>query len=125
MKIIPFRPHGSPALTGASPWQILAGRARAWFGGLANRLGVPGFVRPLEFYDEVTGQGIAIAPGPLFTRITLNGRDYYFRRFSGRFDGTGFGCAVIPPAGYRRSQFLRAVPSPARQDRTLPQPPNE
>lgn len=53
---------------------------------------VPGFVRKLEFHDKLTNTNIKIEPSFLFTVISINGRDYYFRRLSGRFDGTGSGC---------------------------------
>ncbi len=50
---------------------------------------VPGAIRDFEHYDEVTGQQISVRVGLLYTRIRVDGRDYYFDRVSGRFDGTG------------------------------------
>jgi hypothetical protein len=53
-------------------------------------LHVPGFVRDVEFHDAVTGYNISVTTGDLFTRITINGRDFYFRRTDGHYDGAGF-----------------------------------
>jgi hypothetical protein len=53
---------------------------------------MPGTVRNGVINDELTGAHIEIRAGACFTRITVNGRDYYFRRFSGQYDGSGMGC---------------------------------
>jgi hypothetical protein len=52
----------------------------------------PGVVAPVEIHDELSGTDLAITVGPLLTKISVNGRDFYFDRFSGRYDGTGSGC---------------------------------
>lgn len=57
-----------------------------------KKIGFPGAVNNMEIHDEVTGQHLKVDVGILFTRISVNGRDYYFNRFSGKFDGTGMGC---------------------------------
>jgi hypothetical protein len=72
---------------------IWKGRLKEWFGRLLNRTGVPGAVQEAEIEDEVSGQVVHIRVGPVFTRISINGRDYYFHRLSGKFDGTGSGCS--------------------------------
>lgn len=87
---LPMRPR--PTTTGATQIDIWSGRLRELLGYMANRIGLPGIVRPCEIKDAVTGQTISIRTGSLFTVIQVNGRDYYFRRASGRFDGTGLGC---------------------------------
>ena len=51
---------------------------------------VPGFVTPIEYADRVTGDYISIRIDKYFTVISVNNRDYYFRRLTGEFDGTGF-----------------------------------
>ena len=51
---------------------------------------IPGFVKPLEYADRVTGDYISIRISPRFTVFSVNNRDYYFRRFTGKFDGTGY-----------------------------------
>lgn len=62
---------------------------RVAFWKFLNRVGVPGFVRPLELRDRVTGNHIKIVVSPRYTTISVNNRDYYFYRENGRFDGTG------------------------------------
>src|SRR5215472_18481282 len=88
-KIIPLPRPGIPARHGATVLQIAAGRLRELIGNLANRLRVPAFIRAAVIEDELTRQTIVIEPGRLVTRISVDGRDYYFGRFSGRFDGVG------------------------------------
>ena len=67
-------------------------RLREWFGRVLNRRRVAGFVQPLEYRDPVTGDSIEVRISPFFTRLSVNGRDYYFARLTGKFDGTGQGC---------------------------------
>jgi len=43
--------------------------------------------------DSFSGQRLEIKVGIIYTRISVNGRDYYFSRLSGKFDGTGSGCS--------------------------------
>jgi hypothetical protein len=57
-----------------------------------GRLGVPGFIRNTVIDDPVTGQQIEIRVCALDTRLTIDGRDYYFGRFSGKLEGAGMGC---------------------------------
>ena len=61
-------------------------------GRLLGRLGVPGAIRPVEINDQVTGLTIKVTVSPRFTMIKIDGRDFYFERLTGRFDGTGSGC---------------------------------
>ena len=81
-----------PAVSSDRPQHRCSTRIRELMGSLLNRLGVPGFVRPVEFTDKLTGRTIQIDTGPLFTRVCVDGRDYYFKRLNGRYDGSGMGC---------------------------------
>jgi hypothetical protein len=56
-------------------------------------LRVPGALSDARMTDALTSDEIEICVGPLFTRISVNGRDYYFRRLSGKLDGSGVGCS--------------------------------
>ena len=56
---------------------------------LLDKLNCPGVVRDFTFHDHVTDQRLEIEVGLFLTRISINGRDYYFERLSGKFDGTG------------------------------------
>lgn len=80
-----------PARAGATALDIAKGRLREWIGAVANRVGVPGAIQPTEIKDQATGQHIAVTVSALFVRLRVNGRDFYFDRVTGRFDGTGSG----------------------------------
>ena len=86
-------PGGRPAVGGAGWWVRTKGRMRVGLGLALRRLGVAGMVGPVEVNDTATGQTIVVTIGTLYTRLSVNGRDYYFDRFTGRFDGTGQGCS--------------------------------
>jgi hypothetical protein len=53
------------------------------------RLRAPGAIRDAEIKDALTGQAVSVVVGVLYVRISVDGRDYYFDRVTGRFDGTG------------------------------------
>jgi len=82
-----------PASKGATRFQILRSRLSVTLGLLLQRFRVPGAVRDSDIDDSEIGYRIRVRTGPLFTRININGRDYFFCRYTGRFDGTGSGCA--------------------------------
>ena len=82
---------GGPTTSGATKWQIWKGNAWASLGQWLCRIRCPGFVEDIALNDQVTGRQLTISSSPYFTRISVNGRDYYFDRLTGRFDGTGMG----------------------------------
>jgi hypothetical protein len=93
--VVPFvgrRARGQPPTYGASRWLILRDRARVVVGRVLNRCRLPGVIRPIRYEDGVTGDIIEVRVRPLSTRLSVNGRDYYFDRLTGRFVGTGMGC---------------------------------
>jgi len=67
-------------------------RLKEWLCRLLNRANVPGAIQETTLDDPLTGQSLRVHVGVFFTRISVNGRDYYFHRLSGQFDGTGTGC---------------------------------
>jgi hypothetical protein len=79
-----------PVVSGASFLTIVNGRFKGWMGLLANRLGLPAVLSEIEITDELTGQRVSIRKGVYFTIVSLDGRDYYFKRLTGKFDGTGY-----------------------------------
>lgn len=90
MNVSAFRPRVSSAsATGRNWWPNLRLRMDEALGRWLNRHTVPGAVQPMTYRDELTGQSVEVAVSALYTVLTINGRDYYFRRLSGRFDGTG------------------------------------
>ncbi len=58
-------------------------------GKILQWLRLPGVLQPMDFPDKFTGDRIVIKTNERFTVVSVNNRDYYFRRVSGRFDGTG------------------------------------
>lgn len=86
---LPRRFLGHAPEGGATLFQFYVERARQLAGRLLNRIGIPGAIRNTRFKDAITGDEIDIQVGEFFTRLSVNGRDYYFRRISGKFDGSG------------------------------------
>ena len=78
-----------PVRDGATTIDIARSRMKAGVGRLLNKLRVPAPIQPIEINDEVTKQRVVVAVDDLFVRISVDGRDYYFDRLTGRFDGTG------------------------------------
>jgi hypothetical protein len=66
-------------------------KVKVGVGNLLIRLRAPGAIRQTEFRDRVGGDHLAVSIGPLFVRVSVNGRNYFFDRFTGKFDGTGTG----------------------------------
>ena len=92
LRIVRFREKSTPITCIRSPltrWRLRLTDA-IWLAlGKALRRAVPGAIRNLDYHDELTGQHIRVKVGLLYTCISVDGRDYFFRRYSGRFDGTG------------------------------------
>lgn len=59
-------------------------------GRILNVIGVPGFVVPVAFHDDVTGEDVSVKITRLFTIFSVGNRDYYFYRLTGKIDGTGW-----------------------------------
>lgn len=68
---------------------MLQGEARRLFGQVLNSLRIPGTVRDYKIADPVNQQIITISVGDCFTRISVNGSDYYFNRLTGKYEGKG------------------------------------
>jgi hypothetical protein len=93
MSVVSFPERPKSATVGASQVRILLSRLRLRIGAALNRIGLPGAVQSVVIDDKLTGSLIEIKTGPLFTKMSVNGRDYYFDRLTGRYDGSGFGCS--------------------------------
>lgn len=78
-----------PPVFGATRWDIVRGEAKQIVGKLLNGLGAPGFVVPMKIHDSLTNTQIEVRLSGFFTVISIDGRDYYFKRLSGRYDGSG------------------------------------
>jgi len=57
---------------------------------LYSLFNLPGFVRSVDYADNVTGDHIRIRVGWRYTVVAINNREYWFRRVTGKFDGTGY-----------------------------------
>ena len=88
----PYRESFAPTTSGASKTEIYLGRLKEFLCGLLYKYRVPAFISDCEINDQFTGQQIVIKNWKQSTKITINGRDYYFDRITGRFTGTGIGC---------------------------------
>ena len=51
-------------------------------------------IKPFVHHDNATGQTISLKESPFYTTLSIDGRDYYFIRETGEFDGTGMTVAV-------------------------------
>lgn len=74
---------------------------RNTLGRLLDLLRVPGLVREMSHGDKLTNSYISVKYSRLFTIVHVNGVDYYFRRLTGKFDGTGM--SMVGPYA-RKSQ---------------------
>lgn len=72
--------------------QVLIGRAREFLGKVLNYFGIPNPVADVVITDQLTGCMIEVKSRSLYTKLSVNGRDYYFDRLTGKFGGTGSGC---------------------------------
>lgn len=77
------------AVTGATRFQIWRSRVLEWIGRVLNSAGAPGAIRNMSLKDTLTGQEVSVAVSAFYVRLTVNDRDYFFNRLTGRFDGSG------------------------------------
>jgi len=84
-----FQGKGQLSKTGANLLQIYIERLKQWFGYVLNFLHIPGFVKHIKVYDRLTNTNIEIRLDGFFTVVSINGKDFYFHRLSGEFDGSG------------------------------------
>ena len=85
-------------------WDKGRREGRKSLGRFLNWLGVPGFIQPLEMDDLVTGWHLSIRVSPLFTVISVEGREFYFYRRNGKFDGTGMSTCAYAKLCEKRSK---------------------
>lgn len=61
-----------------------------WLGALMNAVGIPGLVRETDYRSARLGTDVRVRRGQLFTVVSINGQEAYFRRLTGTIDGVGF-----------------------------------
>jgi hypothetical protein len=91
--LILFPDHPTCSSENASRLHIFKSRLRQYAGKILGRARLPGFIAPTTINDSYSRQKIEVSVGIICTRISINGRDYYFSRLSGKFEGTGSGCS--------------------------------
>jgi hypothetical protein len=92
-RIVRFPGQAHCSVENASRLDILKSRIRQYVGKILGRVQLPGAVASTTIDDALSGQRLEIKVGTICTRISVNGRDYYFSRLSGKFNGTGSGCS--------------------------------
>ncbi len=78
-----------PPTSGASWLDVAHVELKQFMGKLIGYLGVPGLVKPMKIHDTLTNTNIQVRVSGLFTVISIDGRDYYFKRLTGKYDGSG------------------------------------
>lgn len=58
-------------------------------GWLMERLGVPPLIQRIALDAETCGVNISIRTSPRYTVVTVEGRELFFDRETGRYDGFG------------------------------------
>lgn len=82
--------QGGEAVKEGATWQVIVWEhIKQRVGYLLNSLGVPGFVKPTKVYDRLTNSHLEVRLGGFFTVVSVDGKDYYFRRLTGEYDGSG------------------------------------
>lgn len=77
-------------------------------GRLLHWLRVPGFVQPFEYRGESSGQMVSVRISPRYTILSIDGKEFFFRRETGAFDGTGAMSVDDAPAlNYCRADRIR------------------
>ena len=60
-----------------------------YVGKLLNLGGYPSLVRECEYESSALGARVSVKKLELYTVISVNGLDVYFKRFTGEIDGVG------------------------------------
>jgi len=82
--------RGRPTATPAASWVgHLRSRIEELFCSWLTRRGFPGAIQPMTFTDELTRQTVTVRVTTGYTILTVDGRDFFFHRLTGTFDGTG------------------------------------
>jgi hypothetical protein len=72
---------------------------RLYFGKFLNAIGFPASVNKCDYRSNALGVTVKVEHRDLFTVITVNGLDVYFKRISGEIDGVGISQASYCTTG--------------------------
>ena len=93
---------------------ILFERLKRKLGQILLKLGVPGPVSDIVICDQPTSlterlldsrYQVVVKTSALYTTISVNGRDYFFDRLTGRYDGSGLAVDDQPITPRYRSRL--------------------
>jgi hypothetical protein len=92
-KILEFRKPSNPVDANPSKvrnmlwnWSF---KAKSLLGGFLNKIGFPALLREVEIEDQVLGEIVRIRIGRSCSVLSIDNRDFYFDRLTGKFTGTG------------------------------------
>lgn len=69
-------------------------------GQLIEKMKIPGFVRPFRHYDSETGMVVEIKTSPRYTTLIVGGKEFFFIRETGKYDGFGAMASDICEEGF-------------------------
>jgi hypothetical protein len=72
---------------------------RLYFGKFLNIIGFPASINKCDYRSDTLGVTVKVEHRDLFTVITVNGLDVYFKRISGKIDGVGISQASYCTTG--------------------------
>lgn len=80
----------SPVNTSKEPlWSKVGSRLRGIAGRILESVHVPARIREFEYIDPVTNETVYLSTGARYSVLHVGGKQYFFERLTGRFDGTG------------------------------------
>jgi hypothetical protein len=84
-----LRHEASAPSSRRAPLASLRAWVRRMVGRMAHGLRLPGAIRPVTVDDPTTGHRLEVTVDATYVVLKIDGRDYYFRRVSGEYDGSG------------------------------------
>jgi len=73
---------------------------RYLLGKLLHWVRMPGFIRPFQYRDLNSGRLISVRTSPQYTILSIDGKELFFIRETGKFDGIGEMAVDLPPAQF-------------------------
>ncbi len=93
------------------------------FGRILQWLRIPGFVRPFKYRDETGDMELGVRTSPRYTVVSINGKELFFRRETGTFDGSGaMSLDDVTPVNYYTAERIRRLAGARADDARFHQP---
>ena len=77
-------------------WWNTKDRIKTGIASVFDFIGIPPMVNDVDIPDYASGIYLRISHSKRFTIVSVNGRDFWFNRLTGKFDGTGTGTVQNP-----------------------------